>query len=85
LEFLPCVILGASDPRLAHRALKADLRIGLLPCNVVLCYEEGGSCVVAAVDPVAALSGPVRKWALERIAAQVQSDPDGALKAPGKG
>jgi uncharacterized protein (DUF302 family) len=45
------VILGAGNPQLAHRALEADQRIGaLLPCNVVVRSESGGT-VVEALDP----------------------------------
>ncbi len=74
-DFRRYVILGACNPQLAWRALNAELPVGLLlPCNVCVWEEEGGS-VVSAVRPKAMFSvmddnpelEPVAKEADERI------------------
>lgn len=49
LDFRRYVILGACNPQLAHQALEAELAIGLLlPCNVCVWEDDGGSVVSIA-------------------------------------
>lgn len=56
VDFKKYRILGACNPPLAHQALSAEDKIGLmLPCNVVVIEQEGGKTEVAAVDPVASM------------------------------
>lgn len=51
-DFRRYVILGACNPQLAHRALQAELEIGLLlPCNAIV-YEDGEGSGVALMDPL---------------------------------
>lgn len=80
-DFRRYVILGACHPQLAHRALQDELGIGLLlPCNVCVWEEEGGSVVSIAqpttmfrivaseaVRPVAEEADRRLKAALDRI------------------
>ncbi len=66
-EFRRYVILGACNPPLAQRALNTDLDVGLLlPCNVIV-YEENGGSVVSIVDPLSML-GVIANPALEQVA-----------------
>ena len=65
-SFRKYVILGACNPQLAHRALEAELGIGLLlPCNVCVWEEEDGS-VVSIARPQA-MFDLVRNQALQPV------------------
>jgi uncharacterized protein (DUF302 family) len=68
-DFRPYTILGACNPRLAHRALSRDLRIGLLlPCNVIVYEDDDGlGSTVSVVDPLGML-GPIDQAELQEIA-----------------
>ncbi len=52
-DFRRYKILGACNPTLAHRALGAELEIGvMLPCNVVVYERDDGNATVVAIDPM---------------------------------
>lgn len=52
VDFRPYTILGACNPRLAHRALAEEGRIGLLlPCNVTVEQTDTGRCLVRIGNP----------------------------------
>ena len=66
LEFRRYVILGACNPHLAPQDLEAELGIGLLlPCNVCVWEEDGGS-VVSIARPEAMFE-IVRNGALQAV------------------
>jgi uncharacterized protein (DUF302 family) len=77
------LILGACNPPLAHRALTADRKIGLLlPCNVVVRTADGQT-IIEALDPqiMAEVTGepslePIAAEAASRIKAALDSLPD---------
>jgi uncharacterized protein (DUF302 family) len=53
VEFRRYKILGACNPPLAHRALQADLDVGLmLPCNIVVYEDDQRHAVITAIDPM---------------------------------
>ncbi len=71
VEFRRYTILGACNPRLAHRALECEPEIGLLlPCNVIV-YEDAGGTVVSFLDAGAAL-GFVGNPALDPVGAEAR-------------
>ncbi len=82
VTFRPYVILGACNPPLALRALKAEPEIGLLlPCNVfVYAGDDPDTAVVAAIDPVVQL-GIAGNEQLEPLAKDVRARLERVLKA----
>ena len=79
VDFQRYVILGACNPPLAHRALQAELEIGvLLPCNVIVYESDTGRTVVAAMAPIAAM-GP----AYQRTAGSRRIAPTSRIGASG--
>jgi uncharacterized protein (DUF302 family) len=72
------LILGACNPPLAHRALEADRRIGLLlPCNVVV-RADGAETIVEVLDPQVMVSVTGRDE-LKPVAADAAARLDAAL------
>lgn len=71
-DFKPYIILGACNPHFAHKALKAEDKLGVfLPCNVVVEQHDDGTVEVSAVDPHAMMAS-VTNPALEELAADVR-------------
>lgn len=70
-ETEPCLIIGACNPSLAHKALSVEPSVAvLLPCNVVVRARDG-HCLVEAMDPavMSSLTGNPR---LEEVAAEAE-------------
>lgn len=81
-DFRRYIILGACNPPLAHQALQTELEIGLLlPCNVII-YEQDGGSVVAIVDPISML-GVVENPALNPVAEEARARLKRVIKALG--
>jgi uncharacterized protein (DUF302 family) len=50
-DFRPYIILGACNPPLAHRALSADSRVGvMLPCNVTV-EQQDEDILISLANP----------------------------------
>lgn len=78
----PCLIIGACNPQLAHRALTAEPAVAaLLPCNVVVRARDHGA-LVEAMDP-AIMSSLTGNPELEEIAAEAGRRVQAALDALG--
>lgn len=79
-DFEPYIILGACNPKLAHRALLAEHEIGLLlPCNVIVHDDGDGRSKVSVMDPNAAM-GLVEGDAVAAVAAEAREKLQRALE-----
>jgi uncharacterized protein (DUF302 family) len=76
VDFRRYRILGACNPKLAHRALEASLDVGtMLPCNVVVYEDDDHRTVVSAVDPTetaAARQDPRIRGVAETVRAKLE-------------
>jgi uncharacterized protein (DUF302 family) len=73
VDFRPYLILGACNPQLTYRALRADDKIGtMLPCNIVLQQQEEGRVEISAVDPVASMQA-ITNVEVSQVAQDVRS------------
>ncbi|MBV8416459.1 MAG: DUF302 domain-containing protein, partial [Verrucomicrobia bacterium] len=71
VEFRPYRILGACNPPLAHKALSAEDKVGvMLPCNLIVQEIDAGEIEVAAIDPLTAMES-VGNPALTDLAREV--------------
>lgn len=56
-EIKPYFILGACNPKFAHKALFAEEKIGLmLPCNVIVYENKNSEIIISAINPSKAMS-----------------------------
>jgi uncharacterized protein (DUF302 family) len=81
VEFRPYRILGACNPKLAHRALTLEDKVGtMLPCNVIVQELEPGKSEVAAIDPVASMQA-IDNPRLKELAEQVRQELQAVVQA----
>lgn len=72
VDFRKYHILGACNAPFAHKALKAENKVGtMLPCNVILQELENGQVEVAAVDPTASMQA-IENKELANIASEIR-------------
>ncbi|HZT64590.1 MAG TPA: DUF302 domain-containing protein [Acidimicrobiales bacterium] len=80
VESEPCLIIGACNPQLAHRALSIEPSVAvLLPCNVVVRSRDRHS-QVEAMDP-AVMSSVTGNPAMREVAAEAERRVEQALDA----
>jgi uncharacterized protein (DUF302 family) len=82
VDFPRYEILGACNPKFAHRALSVEDKIGtMLPCNVIV-HEKDGKIEVAAIDPVASMAA-VDNEQLHGLAQEVRRALEGVVSGLG--
>jgi len=71
VDFKKYTILGACNPKYAHKVLQEEDKIGvMLPCNVVV-EENNGAVEVSIIDPVTSISS-VNNSKLNDYAAEIR-------------
>ncbi len=71
VDFKKYIILGACNPPLAHKALESEEQLGLLlPCNVIV-YENNGGSTVSFFDPMI-MTHLIDNEKLKTVAEEVQ-------------
>ncbi len=84
VDFRRYLILGSCNPPLAHRALSADLDVGLLlPCNVVLWETEDDRVAISTIEP-RTMVGMLPDAGIEPIAEEVRTKLLAVLEAIGE-
>ncbi|MCK4572271.1 DUF302 domain-containing protein [candidate division WOR-3 bacterium] len=72
IDFPKYQILGACNPKMAHRSISAEWNIGLLlPCNVII-YEKEGNVWVGIIRPTQAM-GMIEGEELRKVAIEVET------------
>lgn len=71
IEFGNYTILGACNPAMAHKAILAEEKIGvMLPSNVLVHEKENGEVEIAAINPLHSI-GAIENESLGSIAAEI--------------
>jgi len=72
IDFPKYQILGACNPKMAHRSISAEWNIGLLlPCNVII-YEKEGNVWVGIIRPTQAME-MIEGEELRKVAIEVET------------
>ena len=72
VDFRKYRILGACNPKFAHKAVLSEKNLGvLLPCNVVVQEHDNGEIEVSAVDPLASMMA-VKNDTVQEIAKEIK-------------
>jgi len=71
-DFRKYKILGACNPKLAHKALLAESQIGtMLPCNIVIQENPENKIEVSVVDPIKSMQA-IENPKLGEVATEAQ-------------
>lgn len=72
VDFRKYLILGACNPKFAHKAVLSEKNLGvLLPCNVILQENDNGGVEVAAVNPLTSMAA-VENDVVQEVAGEIK-------------